>query len=267
MALTAKPTSYTLNAGHAKAPTHLWMFDEGTGSTSADKGTGTALTMNLQNGAAWGSDALGTTLVCVSGSNQNAISDTGTIWNPANNVLMVAIAESATAGNVAATEYIFSYGKSNLTTPGIGGMRILTATNTLSGIADDNSVTRTNATSFAFYDATMHMIAVKIQPQASSGEIIAVSMDGSAWDTTPNNTLGTSYTIDRYAVGVRAASTGGSLFNGSILALYVYENGTYATWNDAWIADLYADPWQFLNTTTASAPGLFTVRSAIRLGS
>jgi hypothetical protein len=49
MAITAKPTagSYSLNAGATHAPTHLWMMDENTGTTLADKGTGSHLTLAL----------------------------------------------------------------------------------------------------------------------------------------------------------------------------------------------------------------------------
>ena len=37
--------------------------------------------------------------------------------------------------------------------------------------------------------------------------------------------------------------------NGKVLAAWAYEGGVYADWDDTWIASLYADPWQFLNTS------------------
>lgn len=255
MAITAKPTSYTVNTGHSKCPTHLWMFDENTGTSAADKGSGTALNMTLQNSAMWATDGtLGSTIItCDSALDYYAMTGTGTVWDPTQNVMMVGIIRSTTS--TPGTEYAFAYGKGDSTTPGYGGLRFA-ATTAPAGVANDGTNTRNKNHSGNGYDQGWHMIAVKVQPQAVSGEVVAISLDGGAFQSLSSSLL-TSYLVNRYGAGVRPSPTPTSVFNGSLLSLSVYENGTYANWDTTWISSLYTDPWQFLNTSTVAPKAMY----------
>jgi hypothetical protein len=259
MAITAKPTSYALDSGHAKAPTHLWMLDEGTGTADAaqDKGTGTALHMDLQNSAMWTTDAgdlESTCIECVSASTYYAASNTGTVWDVSGgNVLMWAIVKTASSTAPASGEYAIGYGHSTDSTA-YGGCRAVGdgVSKRVYGIADDGPNTRsTGAFALDVWDQAWHLVAVKMRPSASSAVIVNCSVDGGAWNSA-TNTLGTAYSLNRYGLGCRpqGASPGG-VFNGLILAAGVHENATWTDWDDAWIASLYSDPWQFLTTTQA----------------
>lgn len=256
MVWTAKPAAgtFSLNAGSAFKPKHLWMLTEGTGTTAADIGSGTALDMTLQSSAMWGTDVtLGDVITCASGTSRYALSATGTVWDIAQNVMMVFVCKS-TGTSPAANEYVGSYGYGSSTTEGAGGIRFLTGNTAPQGIATDGTNSPSNTLTGANgYDQAMHMIAVKIQGGAGTAQIY-VSIDGGAWDTYNTGTLATTgYLINRYGLGVRVSSSPGTIFNGSIAAAWVYENGTFATWDSTFISDLYnsGNPWtKFLTIST-----------------
>ena len=246
----AKPTGYTVNTGHAKCPTHLWMLDEATGTTAVDQGAGTSRNMTLQNAAQWGSDALGDYIVSSSASSYYAKTATNSIWNGTGGLLMISIFKTDVSTGPATAE--FWLGAFNSAAAGAECAIRNTTTNDVAqawGVADDASGVSVNG-SGDMYDQAWHMIAVKIKAGAATS-CCAVSFDGGAFTDDGSDTLGSTITLDRYAIGARARSTINGIANGKTLAAWVYESGTYATWNDAWIADLYADPWQFLSTAPA----------------
>ena len=248
MAITAKPTSYTVNTGHAKCPTHLWMLNEGTGTTSADEGSGTALNLTLDNADQWSSDALGVTMLSNTASSRKAVSATGTL--PSTSILLVSI--NKTANNPfyggAANEALLAYGYSGGSGSQFGYIR---AQPQISGeidaaAHDSVSSVAANSSGLYAYDQSWHMIAVKFATNK-----IAISVDGSAFtEETPSYTfpVTSGSAPNRFALGSNADSDFGQWFNGSHLAAMVYEDD-YATWDTTWIAALYADPWQFLNTS------------------
>ena len=92
----AKPTVYTVNTGHAKAPTRLWMCNEGSGTTLVDEGGGSAFDMTLVNDAQWGSDALGAYVTVNSASSYHAVSSTGTVWDASGGLLLISIFKTCT---------------------------------------------------------------------------------------------------------------------------------------------------------------------------
>ena len=252
MAITAKPTSYTVNTSHTKCPTHLWMLDEGSTLASADKGSGTALNLTLVNAAQWSSDALGVVMISSSADSYHAYSATGTVWGGSTGgLLLVSIFKSDSAVGSAAAENILSCCNSSTATT-ICSIRnngtVDVETGIASATADDASgVSRVGGT---VYDQNWHMIACKFRVGTST-DCCAISVDGGAWDLDPADTLGT-LTLDRYGVGVRAGQFLVSEANGEHLAAMAYESSSasaYTDWNDSWIAALYSDPWQFLNTS------------------
>ncbi len=249
MAFTvAKPTVYSVNTGHAKAPTRLWMCNEGSGPTLVDEGGGSAFDMTLVNAAQWGSDALGAYVTVNSASSYHAVSSTGTVWDASGGLLLIAILQTDSATGPAGAEFWF--GTFNSAAAGAECAIRNTTTNEQGralGTADDASSVGINSTG-DIYDQAWHMVAAKFQAGTGTDRC-AISIDGAAWDLSASDTLGTTITLDRYAIGARARNFITSEGNGKILAAWSYEAGTYATWDDAWIANLYADPWQFLNTS------------------
>lgn len=249
MAITAKPTVYTVNTGHAYAPTHLWMCDEGTGTTVADHGTGTALDMTLENADMWGTDgSLGSKITCVASTSRYALGASGTLFS--SSVCLIVIAASTTNGNADANEYVMGYADTGAVGDR-GGILALSGAQTWQTDNYDaaaNNVQKTN--SGTFYDSSWHMLALKFR-NGSSIECAAVSLDGAAWQADATDTINALSNLDRYGLGVRPTATPVSIFDGAILAAWVYEDPTYTSLDDAWIAALYADPWQFLNTIKA----------------
>lgn len=243
-----KPATWTLNSGHAKAPTHLWMLDEASGTSAADAGTGTALNMTVQNAAQWASDALGACLTVNLTSSYYAISATGSVWDASGGLLLVSIFKTDAATGPATTECWFGTYNSAST---VGDIRIVNTTtsdsvNAAANADDASNVART--CSEDIYDQNWHMVAVKFRTGTAT-ECCAISVDGGAWQLDAADTLGAAVTLNRYAIGTRARSAINGTANGQVLAAWAYEGGTYTSWDDAWIASLYADPWQFLNTS------------------
>lgn len=249
MAITAKPVAYTVDTAHAKCPDHLYLFDEGDGVTVADQGSATPLNVTITNDAMWGLDAtLGNYLECNSTNGYYGISATGTVWNIAQSVMFVVIARSANAVAPATAEYMAGYSNSTGSPVAYGGARVNGTATVLQGVAYDTTNTPANADTTTVYDTNWHMCAVKIKPNTAA-EVIGVSVDGETWDTSPTGTLtSTGYSINRYGIGCRPAPSPSNVWNGDILAVLIYEND-YASWDDAFIASLYSDPWQFMQTT------------------
>ena len=247
MAITAKPTIYTVNTGHAYAPTHLWMCDEGSGTEIADKGTGTALKMTLQNADMWGTDGtLGAKITCVASTSRYALGDSGTLFT--DSVCLIVIAASTTNGNADANEYVMGYAD----TGAVGDRGGIITVNGAQTWQTDNTDAATNnvqkTNSGTFYDSSWHMLAMKFR-SGTAVECCAVSLDGAAWQLDGADTINALSNLDRYGLGARPTSLPVNVFDGAILAAWVYEDPTYTSLDDAWIAALYADPWQFLETS------------------
>jgi hypothetical protein len=248
MALSAKPTGYTVDSGHAYAPTHLWMCDEGTGTTIADQGTGTTQNMTLQNADMWGTDGTyGAKITCSAATSRYALGASGTLFT--NSVCLIVIAESIANANADANEYIMGYADTG-SVGDRGGILALNGAQTWQTDQYDdagNNVQKTH--SGTFYDSSWHMLAMKFR-NGTTTECCAVSLDGGAWQVDGNDTITALAALDRYGLGIRPTGTPSNGFDGHILAAWVYEDPTYTSLNDAWIAALYANPWQFLTTTS-----------------
>jgi hypothetical protein len=247
MAITAKPTTYTVDTGNAYAPTHLWMCDEGSGTEIDDKGTGTALKMTLQNSDMWGTDGtLGAKITCVASTSRYALGDSGTLFS--SSVCLIVIAASTTNGNADANEYVMGFAD----TGAVGDRGGIITVNGAQTWQTDNTDAATNnvqkTNSGTFYDSSWHMLAMKFR-SGTAVECCAVSLDGAAWEVDASDTINALSNLDRYGLGARPTGTPVLVFDGAILAAWVYEDPTYTSLDDAWIAALYADPWQFLETS------------------
>lgn len=258
MSITAKPTSYTVNTGHAKCPDHLWMFNEGTGTTVADEGKGTALNLTLDNSDMWGTDGtLGAIVSTNSAGPRVARSATGTL--PSSSIVFVILCRSETAV-CSANEYPMGTGKNGTTGSNWSALRIQTD-EALDAQYDDGSVAvALNANLAGAYDTNWHMMAYKAKSNA-----LGVSLDGGTWSTSaPSFTFpnATGSAPDRFVIGDRGdGGAAAQNFNGRVLAVFAYDD-LYDTADDTWIANLFSDPWQFLSaagTTISPNPAGMSV--------
>lgn len=260
MALSAKPTSYTVKPSGVYVPTHLWMLDELSGTSAVDRGLGTALNLSLVNAAQWDTDALGACMITSVADDYQALSATGTVWNGSSGgLLLVAIFKSDSNVGQDVAEHLMQCANSASSTVYCGLRNTGALSNELGSViatADDASnVQRNGAT---VWDQSWHFVAGKIRVGTST-DCCAISVDGAAWDVDPADTLGT-LTLNRYCIGGRAGSIQTSQANGRFLAAWAYENntaGAYTNWDDAFISGLYngGDPWSMmLNTGNSIAP-------------
>jgi hypothetical protein len=274
MAVTAKPPSYTVNTGHAKCPDHLWMCDEGTGTTLTDKGKSGSLQnltwTNSGGNLSWVVD--GTHGNCMRLGDSNTTDFAGVTSNMGitagtGSGLLVMIGRWNSTTNPSATCTLLSIGNSGVN--GHVSMQFTTA-GFLRDARDDTVATpiANNAGTVDRCDNVDRLMAQKFTDN-SGGAFPNDAENGWNLDTATFN-WGTA---EEFAIGCRCTNTKGTFTvpNASItfdvIAVMLYIND-YATWDNTWISDLNADPWQFLDTGGgAAAPSLFTVRSAIRLGS
>jgi hypothetical protein len=202
--------------------------------------------MTLQNADMWGVDgSLGAKITCVASTSRYALGASGTLFT--DSVCLIVIAASTTNGNADANEYVMGFADTGAV-GARGGIITVNAEQTWQTTIDDaaaNNVQKTH--SGTFYDSSWHMLALKLR-SGSATECCAVSLDGGAWQVDASDTINALPELDRYGLGVRPTATPVSAFDGAILAAWVYEDPTYTSLDDAWIAALYADPWQFLAT-------------------
>jgi hypothetical protein len=257
MSITAKPTSYTVNTAHAKCPDHLWMIDEGSDVYLYDKGkSATKLNMTLTNGDMWGTDGTLSSpiITCVSATNRYARRVGYT--PPSASALWIAIGKSSSGTIGTANEALVGIAKSDGTSSAYGYIAYTATTGyptTFYDYGTQGSGNVTNSTDV--YDGTTwHMIAGMVRGTGSSVPIKKLSVDGAAWDvsssyaaTWPND--GGGVAPNAIGIGCRPAQTPNAIFNGSILAVMVWDDFDWTTASDSWIAALYADPWQFLTTS------------------
>lgn len=252
MALSAKPTSYTVNTGHAKCPDHLYMLDDSTAATNCNDGVG-SLDLTADATSMWNTDATyGQILRFVSASSQKAIS--GNTFAATSGICLVTIARSTDATNPAGVQAVAGVGH-NSTANTYAATRLSTAGALQSVARYSGGTTFTATLSGDVYDGTWHMFASKISQSTGSDGQLKQSLDGGSWDAgTPVTTHDiTALGFNRLALGCQPQSVLSSFFNGDALASFVYLDD-YAAWDDAWIASLWADPWQFLTTTTTIFP-------------
>ena len=253
MVWTVKPTAgtYSLNTGSSYAPDHLWMCDEGSGTSMTDKGSATGMTMTLQDAAMWGTDGtLGSIITCVAASSRYALGATGTMFSSTG--CLVVVAASTANVNADANEYVFSAADSASNNGRCGVAAVNGAQTSQVFNNDDTATSAVQINSGTFYDSSWHMLAIKVKTGTATSTC-AISLDGGAWSDDGSATIGTR-TLTRYGLGVRASSTLTQIFDGSIAAAWAYHEPTYASLDDAWVSTLYnsQNPWsKFLNTYQA----------------
>lgn len=270
MSITAKPGIYTVNTGHAKCPDHLWMIDEATGVTLVDQGKVGGLDMTLVNADMWTTDSgdLESAVIACNSTTSRYARRTG-YTPPSSSALWIAIAKPSSATIAAANEALLSIAKSDGASSAYGYIAYTATTGNPTTFYDYGTGGSGNVTTSAdAYDVNWHMIAGMVRGSDGGTQIIKkLSVDGGVWDSSsaysgyvfPND--GGGVVPNAIGIGCRPAQTVNGIFNGSILAAMAWDDFTWATADDTWIASLYADPWQFLNTTlpTTLTPNPATV--------
>lgn len=249
MALSAKPTAYSVDTGHAKCPDHLYMLDDATGATTVVDGVG-SLDLTADATSMWNTDATyGQILRFLNASSQKALS--GTTFAASSGICLVVISKSSSSTNPGADQYAIGFGSN---AAGIyGGIQYNLTDGYFVGNVDTGGITNTKSIATDIYDGAWHMLALKTNDSTAANGMVSLSLDGGSW----SNNAGTGdqdlAQYNRIALGCTPQDSLNGFFDGDILAAFVYVDD-YATWDNAWIASLWADPWQFLTTTTTIFP-------------
>lgn len=270
MSITAKPADYTVNTGHAKCPHHLWMLDEGSGTTLNDIGSVGGLDMTLQNADMWDTDTgdLDSPIIQCNSSTNRYARRTG--YTPSSSsALWLAIGKPNSATIGGASEALLStaiYDAASVTTGQIG----FVATTGVPQLTYDYGTNASGNQSWGtdLYDTVWAMIAGMVRGSDGGTRVIKkLSANGAAWQNSsaysgyifPNDAGGVA--PNAIGIGCRPAQTVNNIFNGAILAVMAWDDFDWATVDDTWIASLYSDPWQFLDTS-AGSPLILPQRSS-----
>lgn len=228
------------------------MFDSGSGVSQSDIGSGTPLDATLVNADQWSSDVeVGDFILTSStgGSERYAYSSTGTVGST-NMLLVMVIKSESSVCPVNQIPAILCRSGSATSAPMFGIRYSADEKAYCIGFDNTNTVAAPTDTSLS-YNQQWHMIAYKVMDNA-----IGISIDGGAW-TTGSGTVDFPFASgsgpDRYSFGAKVDSTPDTFYDGKVAAVWVVEDGTYANWDDAYIAALYnsGNPWtKFLITST-----------------
>jgi hypothetical protein len=252
---------YTVNTAHAKCPDHLYLIDEASGSTLTDRGKTGGLNLTITN-ATWGTDDLtaggGTSpILTFDGTGDYARSATNLTLagggTTLGNVLIVAIFKTTNATPPSGNQHIVALGKNDNSTDFIV-LRGRITDGYLTGVYDDSAIAAASrANSASIYDQAWHMGAARIVETTSTNIQAGISLDGSAWATTSYTITADAalWNMNRICIGDSAGSSLGNEFNGKIAAVFIYKDVANPTtaWDNTFISELYADPWQFLATS------------------
>jgi hypothetical protein len=257
---TTKPTSYTVNTGHAKCPDYAYMINEGTGYTLADEGKSGPIDMQGEVDRVWGSTTLGNFVSIDGGDTMGWYAD-GT-YDAITDAAMIVCIMRQPASTLAIAGHYASFGPANTSTNGpTFALRFNgTSGNQIAHLKDQTALTATTGT-WNVEDGNWHMTAAKCKSDGT----LAYSVDGGAWqedadaDTPTITGWMNSHAIGRrvaVASGTPPTVTGGSSdlcgitdvgLTVDIASVFFYKGNLYDTWSNAWISELYTDPYQFLN--------------------
>jgi hypothetical protein len=231
------------------------MCDEGSGAVIADQGKIGGLGMSLTDavnmwttmdlGALGG---VGAAIAC--GAGDTARSGTG--LSITSGICLVAIMASDNATNPSARETVAAAGASASASYYAQMAAATTADGYLWVRAGTPAGVNARSRAVDVWDGAPHFVAIKVV-EAGSSISMSPSSDGAAWAGT-SSIAATDFTpdFDRLAIGKQAFLTDNTdVFTGKVSALFVYLNNE-ANWTDAWLAELFADPWQFLSPVSAT---------------
>ena len=238
-----KPVSYTVDTAHAKCPDHLYLIDEGSGTTLNDRGSVGGLNLTLNTDSVWSTTDLtagGGTSPCIILTNDYA-RNSGLSFS--SSICFVALVKSTSATNPASSENIVSAAKSSNNTD-FANLRLNTSGFVTSSYHDSVAAATTKNGATDVYDNTWHLIAAKMY-QSGAAVVCATSHDGAAWGTaTGAGVTGLWSTLNRLCIGSHAGSSLSGYFAGEVAAVLVYKDDS-ASWDNTWISEVYnsGDPW------------------------
>ena len=259
MAITSKPSLYSLNTGSAYFPDHLYLFDEATGTTANDQGAATAADMSLTDSAQWATDGTHGSVI-ITQTTGDRIARSSTFGSTLTSGCLIAVIkggtdatpETAVDTNPAVNCHPMNFGDAS-SVGNYVGVRFKTDGN-LVGLYESAGVLTQSVNSagdvYQFATNGWAMVAMKFD---TATQAWATSWNGAAWQ---GSSSGGSLTgvIDNITVGCRSGAGESGLFNGLIAACWAFVDD-YSTWNDTFIASVYnsGDPWsQFLTVGSKS---------------
>jgi len=258
MATKPAKNTYTVNTGHAKCPNHLYMIDEGSGSSLTDRGKTGGLNITLTASPTWGTSNLGTLggtsdILTFDGNTQWGLSSTGLSVNDNGSVFICAIFKTTDATVPGASGSIVAAGASSNNTD-FARLRDVATTGYLTMGYDDSVVaSSTQNVGVDINDQAWHIGMGFCYHTATPAMSIRVAYDGNTRATSSGSTgEDVIQNLNRIGLAANAGTTqNGSEFKGSLAAVFVYKNATTpdTDWNQAFMDSLAADPWQFLNTS------------------
>jgi len=234
MSVSAKPTSYSVNTGHTHCPSHLWMIDEGTGTSLVDKGSVGGLDMTI-TGADWIVDGThGNVLDFVAANTDYAeVAVSGLTGTHTICAMVYATLGSVTrtivnlcdSGDVDRYVQLLYQGDEDLEA---------------SSRFDNTQQNNTSTTDIPVNDWSLVFLRF-------SDTTVDWSLNGAAWTTLAVSHTGLVAALNRFTLGYRRTTSPGAPYDDPIGALMWWK----ASKSDSDIATIAADPWQFLTTSGA----------------
>lgn len=234
MPISAKPSVYTVDTAATHCPDHLWLMDEGSGTTLTDRGKTGGLDLAI-TGADWTTDAThGPVLDFVLANTDYTQNDSVSGLSGTHTFGVVVYASAGSVTRTIASlcnsadfdQYVL------MTMLGNESFEVSSRYNSTQVNNNAGADLPQNVWSFAAF--------------RFSDTTIDWSLDGSAWDVLGVSHSGLLAAINRLTLGYRNTTSPGSPYDDPMCAAMWWK----ASKSDAEIAAIAADPWQFLDTST-----------------
>jgi len=242
---TSKPScgSYTIDVGETHYPDHLWVICEGTGTTTADEGSGTARTLTF--GATTGSgpdwvtdDATHGTVLDFVTANKDFMENTSLTTPTGIQTICVVMK----VGTTAATSDLIQLSDNSAN----NALRLFVASDgDMGGQARDTSGNTVNQSVVALDDGAWNMLCGRV-----SDVDIDISKNGAAYDQT-GHARAILTNIDQFVAGAnRLGAVNSGHYDGLMAAIWWYDSDK----SDANIATIYnsGNPWPIIGVDSDS---------------
>ncbi len=240
MTVAAKPATYTVNTAHTHCPDHLWMMDEGAGTTLTDKGKtgGKNLTLSATSGAGpdWVTDGTHGPVLDFVAANQDKATVTGLSGLSGTHTFGIIVnAALGTAQRVIA-------GLSDPSQTDRYCELVYQGDEDLEAVVRFDDTVATNASTQALTHGSWDFVAIRM-----SDTIFDWSLNGSAWAAGSHSHAGMIAAFTAFALGYHNTSSPGNFWDELMCAAMWWKA-------DKAVADIYGtvsgSSWTFMATTT-----------------
>ncbi len=240
MPISAKPSVYTVNTGHALCPDHLWMMDENTGTTLTDKGKtgGNDLTFGATTGAGpdWIADGTHGVVLDFVLANQDYAEKTGI--SSLSGTQTIAVITKPTAGTVNRTAAGL-FDNTQIDRYAIMNWRSDEKYEVGSRFDDTQSNGATQGSATADWDLWLFRF---------SDTTLDWSLNGSAFATNVVARTGMIAAMNTFALGRKSISAPAAWFDDPMCAA-MWWHGSLSDANAMSVAE---NPWVFLNLSSSA---------------